>query len=175
MEGLVWKYQPGFSQHFFQKYCLLTLSGFQYYKSSAESISLSRKPLLFVPINEIAIIQHVNVSIPEERQAIAQHMRSPSYKPIKTIFPKYQMEVFIKYKGIGLSGQNSMDGRDQLIPQSLNASSPQFLNPSLLQSENGLSEANKISENLFLPSPRSPKYTIGAQYVKYFFSYYRVI
>lgn len=109
MEGFLWKYQPGFSQHFYQKYCVITPQGFQYFNNPIESSSCSNKPLMFIPLNKIASVMHVSVSIPEEKQIIAQNLRSPQNKPLA--LPKYQMELFIKGDGCEIAGFFTKDNR----------------------------------------------------------------
>jgi hypothetical protein len=95
-EGGLWRYAPGFAQHFFCKYCVITKSVFAYFQSKWKAYNGTALPLVAIALEDIKEVQRVEVVVPEEKQIMSQLINPKSQvKPPRT-FPKYQMEIFLK-------------------------------------------------------------------------------
>ncbi len=95
-EGPMWKYKPGFAQHFFMKYCVVTKSAFVYFASKWKAYNSADKPLVAISLSDIEGVQRVSVPLPEEKQIVSQLKKSNASTKPPHSFPKYQMEIFLK-------------------------------------------------------------------------------
>ncbi len=92
---------PGFAQHFYPKYCVVTKSAFVYYKNKWSAYHSKSKPLITILLSDIQLAQRIQVTIPEEKQVMAQQKRTKTPVDFNSIpnFPKFQLEVFLKEGG----------------------------------------------------------------------------
>ena len=96
-EGVLWRYMPGFVQHFHPRYCLITKSAFFYFEDKQKSLGNNPKPLVAISISSIESAQRVKVAIPEEKQIKEQYKKRHKLDYVPTsILPRYQFEVFLK-------------------------------------------------------------------------------
>jgi len=117
-EGILWRYMPGFAQHFYPKYCIVTKSAFVYFKSKYTAYNQRGKPLMSIALSDIGQAQRVQVDIPEEKQVVASCLRSKKLIDLEALpnFPKHQLEVFLREGGVTVQ-----DAEDQKEETDLNA------------------------------------------------------
>ena len=90
--GELYRYHPGFSEHFVKKFCVLTRANFSYYRNPCSKRNNSQNPLVSIPINLIHSVSPVNVEILELRKN-SNREKDKNFNPLET---KYRFEIFLK-------------------------------------------------------------------------------
>ena len=99
---------PGFTQHFYEKYCVITKSAFLYFKSKFEAYNQAAKPLAIILLNDVLSAQPVKVKLLEENQILLHHKRykQPFEYNNTPSYPEFQFEIFLKNNDIPPQEQN---------------------------------------------------------------------
>jgi len=143
-EGSIQRYHPGFSVHFFTKWCQITKSYFLYYKTQNDS-KLNCRPLFILPLEFIKEINIVDVDIPELRKTKTADLLHQS-EVIE--MPSY-FEIFL-LDGIDINRirVDLEPSEDKLIVQELKPSEEAVLNNQI--------RCNSFEQNpQFLTTPHS--------------------
>ena len=90
-EGELYRYHPGFTVHYYKKFCQITKKEFRYFNQS--NPKFNENPVLSVPLIFIESVKQVDFEIPEEK--ILKQKENYSNPHLRNMF---QFEIYIKDK-----------------------------------------------------------------------------